>query len=322
MNTLRIAARVAVVAVVASATLLVVAACSEPQSPMASTSAPAGSNARVVVVAPGAAASLRRLDPDPRRRIPDEFRWIGEEHNRIMRKGIEEYRRAKRNDPSLERRIRQDCEWTIALVDGELARSMPRARMNEGEGHATLRRVAPAFRTAARCRGERIPALSVFAAPFGAPLVASFTAAFESTQGSEPYSAAAQAVIDRLVDRVGAASDDASVFTAIADAAAEASAMTGVDQVAVYSAASLAQGSAELWSETTATGGTLASEAPYAMALFRSTTLKTFGRFVQTDLKGCVAVLPYIGKVFPDWRPMAAGCMLTGVAASLWYFVM
>lgn len=311
MNTFRIAASVAVVA---SATVLVCAACSEPQSPMASTSAPAGSNARVVVVAPGAAASLRRLDPDPRRRIPDEFRWIGEEHNRIMRKGIEEYRRAKRNDPSLERRIRQDCEWTIALVDRELAPSMPRARMKEGEGHATMRNLAPAIRTAARCRGERIPALSLFTAPFAT--------AFGSTQGSESYSAAAQAVIDRLVDRVGAASDDATVFTAIADAAAEASAMTGVDQVAVYSAASLAQGSAELWSETTATGGTLASEAPYAMALFRSTALKTFGRFVQTDVKGCVAVLPYISKVFPDWRPMAAGCLLTGVAASLAYFVM
>ncbi|MEI6812701.1 MAG: hypothetical protein WCL36_00820 [bacterium] len=310
MNTFRIATGVALVA---SATVLVVAACSDSTSPTAAARNTAGADAPTLAVAPGGRASVRRQELDPRRRIPDEFRWIGEEHNRILRTGIQEYRRAKQGDPALERRIRQDCEWTIALVDRELAPSMPRARMKEGEGHATMRNLAPAIRTAARCRGERIPALSLFTAPFAT--------AFGSTQGTDSYSAAAQAVIDRLVDRLGAATDDATVFTAIADAAAEASSMSGVDQVAVYSAASLAQGSAELWSETTATGGTLASEAPYAMALFRSTAPKTFGRFVQTDVKGCAAVLPYISKILPDWRPMAAGCLLTGVVASLAYFV-
>ena len=318
MHPFRIAAGIAVIG---SATVVVMSACSDPQPPTAVARTTAIADARALAAplasAPGAGASVRRPEPDPRRRIPDDYLWIGEEHNRIMRVGIQEFQRAHGTDPALALHMRQDCQWTIALVDRELAPSMRRVNLPEGRGHQTMRDVGPVIRTAARCRGERVPTLSVWKLD----RVLNLGARFAPAHSSDAYSAAAQAVIDRMVDRIGAAADQGEVFTAIADAAGEAALLEGLDQVAVYSAASLAQGSAELWSETTAAGGTLAGEAPYAMALFRSTATKTFGRFVQTDVKGCVAALPYLSKITADWRPMAAGCMLTGVVASLAYFL-
>jgi hypothetical protein len=312
MNRNRIAA-----ALVAVATVMVVtvAACSDRPEPTVGSAV-----VSTITVAPGRMAAIRRSSDDIRRRIPARLAWIGEEHNRVMLEGITEYRQARRHDPAFEQRMRQDCEWTLAVVARELPRSIARAGMTESEGRSLHERLAAGARPSAVCwprtdhRGtmERLHPLAIFAHPF------------VGMQEDGSLTEAGRAVLDQFVAQLDGAASATATYAAIGAATTAAASLNGVDQEMVFSAVSLALGSADLWSEETASGGTLVDEAPFAMALFRRAPFagqKTFAEFVARDVKGCVAAVPIIGRVTKDWRPLSAGCFLTGTLASLRYFV-
>jgi hypothetical protein len=305
MNTFRIAAGIAVVA---SATVLAVAACSD-QKPPTVASVPA------LTVVPGNLASLRAERATLRDRIPARYAWVGEEHNRVILKGIAEFQAAARRDPAEARRMRQSCDYTLALIEREMTTSAARSGLTAGETRRLFDRVSPTSHGGAVChaKGGRPAQLSVFATPFA------------GMQG-EGEGDAGFAVLERLMDGLDAAADPQGANDAIAVAANEAAALTGLDQDIAFGGVSLALSSADLWSTQTGNGGTLSDGAPYAMALFRQAMVphdvKTFGKFVKTDVGGCVAGAGFVQKFIKDFRPVLAGCFLTGVAASLSWYLM
>lgn len=306
MNTFRIAAGFAIVA---SATVLAVAACSDQKTPTVA-SAPALS------LSTGNLASLRAERASLRDRIPARFAWVGEEHNRVILKGIAEYQAAARRDPAEARRMRQGCDYTLALIEREMTTSVARSGLTAGETRRLFDRVTPTSRGGAVChaKGNRPAQLSVFASPFA------------GMQGAGDEGDAGFAVLERLMVGLDGAQDPQAVNGAITVAANEAAGLTGFDQEVAYGGVSLALSSADLWSTQTASGGTLSDGAPYAMALFRQAMVphevKTFGKFVKADVGGCIAGGGFVGKYIKDFRPVLAGCFLSGVAASLSWFLM
>lgn len=315
MSRIRFYFPLAIAAVIGTTTAI---ACSDTKPTAVSAATPTrASTAEVVVTTaatrPAAArvdrAAVRERAARTRSRIPERFRWLGEEHNRLMLRGIVDYQRARSEAPDVARQMRRDCDWTLAFTRAQAPASAIAAGLAPRDVRGALEPAATLMRQSDGCRRRAMTPLTLFELATSAPQDA----------GAE-LSAQTIALLDGMLAQIDVAADEFAVYDAVDAAVAGAASLPASEAELVYAAASLTEGSAELWGSATDTGGMLYQNAPAAMALFRVATAKSFREFVIRDAKGCVATATVLVKYVP-WQGVIAGCFIGGVANSLWYFL-
>jgi hypothetical protein len=241
-------------------------------------------------------------DPQTFRRIPARFRWVGEEHNRLLNRALRQLATARDNDPVAYRRMKRDCAWAFAAIGDDIEASAVRGGFASQRAEA-LRAGRAGVAHLPRCQGTMAPSMALFAAPF---------ASFAQPRGDDDeISDATIAVLSALIADLEAAATPADIDAAIARASNAAAGLPMGQSDVVWAAASLTAGSAGYWSN--------ADMSPYAMTLFAFET-SSWGRFkavVTADAVGCAGFLTSLGRMPFPWQVKIAGCLITGAVASV-----
>ncbi|MBI3567240.1 MAG: hypothetical protein HY084_03425 [Gemmatimonadetes bacterium] len=290
--------RLAFLGAVALAVAATAVACSD--SPRAAGPvAPAAERADVVT--PRTPDARANDDPATFRRIPAKYRWVGEEHNRLLNLAMQKAKAAHDDDPATYQRMKSDCGWVFVSMRDNMEPSAQRGGFASRRDEA-IRAARQGIANLPQCRGSALPSLALFAAPLP-------SASSAALGEYEDISDATLAAISSMVGDIAEAGSPADIDAAIARAAGVAASLPGNQGDAVYSAASLAAGSAAYWS--------YALPSSNLLALFaRTSDWQRFRGAVAADAGGCAGFLTAFGRWPLPWQVKIAGCLLTGAAAS------
>ncbi len=267
---------------------------------------PAAVADRADVVTLRTADARANEDPATFRRVPAQFRWVGEEHNRLLDHARGQLAAVRKNDSAAYFRMTRDCAWVYAALGNDIDASAERGGFASHRADA-LRAGRAGIERLPRCQQTMLPSLSLFAAP-----AESLTPA-PAPGSDDEISDATIAVLDALIADLNAANSPGDVDAAIARASNAAAYLPMGQSDAVYAAASLTAGSAGYWG--------VVYSGPNAMALFARETSnwERFKGAVMADAIGCAGFLSTIGKMPFPWQVKIAGCLITGAAASVMY---
>lgn len=246
---------------------------------------------------PEAAGSAQALNVGSRREVPAQYRWVGEEHNRLLGLIEKDVREAgtrglvHRGDPS------QDCRWMWDRVRREVPETARRGGFAGHEREVTDI-AEPAVMRLDVC--QRLAGVSLPSAPSGTQGRPNGEARVEITD-------AAFSVIETVRNRIRSASSMADIDEAIGDAASAATSLKGADAEAVYAALSVARGSADYWARSI--------PAAQRWSLFRG-PWSELTEFVGADFGSCGAVLSFM-RLFSAAMPMNLKVGVCAISAAV-----
>lgn len=291
------------IALTAGASVALVAAalvaCSDSRTP-ASPVGPSPVQERAVTTSEPSAAVRANSAPGAFRRIPESYRWVGEEHNRLLDIALNQLASARTRDRAEYEKMKKDCGWAFAAVRDNLDEAAKRG------GFASRRHEAE---RAGREGVARIPRCSAMANSMA--LFAPATRAPAVMQEGTDLTEETLAALSMLVTELSAANSPADVDAAIAHASATAGGLPPGQSDVLFAAASLTAGSASYWAST---DGRI-----YAMSMFSaaSGSWAGFKGAVTADAAGCASFLSTVGRLPLPWQVKIAGCLITGAVSSV-----
>ena len=277
-------------------------ACSDSRTP-ASPVDPSPVQERAVSTPATSAAVRANRAPGAFRRIPESYRWVGEEHNRLLDIALNQLASARTHDRAEYERMKKDCGWAFASVRDNLDEAARRG------GFASRRNEAVRSGREGVARMPRCSAMASSMALFApAAVVASAPVARQDGGDMQEETLAA---LSSMVTEVAAANSPADIDAAIARASATASRLPAGQSDVLFAAASLTAGSAAYW-ETVGDG-------THSMSLFaaQDDSWSGFKSVVTADAAGCASFLATVGRLPLPWQVKIAGCLITGAVSSV-----
>ncbi len=250
---------------------------------------------------PEAGGGVAAFKVNSRRDVPAKYRWVGEEHNRLLSLITRDYDDARKRGLVTKGNRPRDCRWMWDRIRREAPETARKG------GFAGLEREVTDAAEPAVLRMEVCQSLDGFAllpeaaAPYSRP----------RGEGRVEITEAAFDVIEEARDRIGSALSMEDIDAAIGDAASEAASLKGADAEAVYAVLAVARASANYWAG--------AIPGPQRWSLFGSSARWfEFTEFVSADFGGCAGALSFM-RLFSAAAPMnlkIGVCALSGAVAS------